>query len=121
MNFHSDFEYSAIERAAVQDLQRYGVEVHCITYSNDLCKCVEADLNGITIHLPNSENFNMDEEEYNTFSVAWDANGTGRDTWIFDNARDTAIFVLSAPHPDTHTSGFIAAWVKEMSIHAIQH
>jgi hypothetical protein len=110
----SEFEYTETELQAVQSLKDHGVEVHCVTYGNDLCKCVESDLEGICIHLPNSERYDEANEEFDTFVVSWDGIGTGRDSWMFDDVRTTALFVRTAPHPDTHTDEFIQAWIQEM-------
>ena len=115
----SDYKYSKVELWAVERLKAHGVEVHCVTYGNDLCKCVESDIQGISIHLPNSTRYDEANEEFDTFVVSWDEGGTGRDSWMFDDAQSCALFVRTAPHPDTHTSGFIKAWIKEMRHHAI--
>ena len=116
---NSDYKYSKVELWAVECLKAHGVEVHCVTYGNDVCKCVESDIQAICIHLPNSARYDEANEEFNTFVVSWDEGGTGRDSWMFDDAQSCALFVRTAPHPDTHSDDFIKAWIQEMIPHAI--
>jgi len=119
MSIPSDFIYNRVENHAVNALQGQGLELHCVTYGNDVAKCVEDAYSGISIHLPNSTKYDELNEEFNTYVVAWDAGGTGRDVWMFETARACAMFVRSAPHPDTHTAAFIAQWETEMNRHRV--
>lgn len=110
MRLKSDFHYNPHETFVVQVLESQGLDFECWTSGNDVCKYLHHPESGFCFHIPNSAMYNEAEEEFNTFSLAWDKWSTGRGMYTFQGVRILIALLKFAPHIDTDSPDDMDNW-----------